>query len=88
MYISSSSPSQADGYTPNSGIFNPWIDSEAQVKFFGGEIFGYKVSVNFLKIQECSSTSPACGNNCTSLSTLHGSDYDCGNCLGFDHTLR
>ena len=40
-------------------------------------------------IQECSSSSPVCGNNCTSLSTLHGSDYDCGNCLSFaDHTLR
>lgn len=32
MYISSSP--NADGYTPNSGtIFNPWIDSEAQVNF-------------------------------------------------------
>lgn len=31
MYISSPN---ADGYTPNSGtIFNPWIDSEAQVNF-------------------------------------------------------
>ncbi|KAG5671856.1 hypothetical protein PVAND_002029 [Polypedilum vanderplanki] len=38
--------------------------------------------------QEYSSTSPVCGNNCTSLSTLHGSDFiDCGNCLSFDHTL-
>lgn len=35
MYISSSPNAAADGgYTPNNGtIFNPWIDSEAQVNF-------------------------------------------------------
>ncbi|KAL7020616.1 hypothetical protein ACKWTF_011591 [Chironomus riparius] len=38
--------------------------------------------------QEFNSSSPVCGNNCTSLSTLHGSDIiDCGNCFSFDHTL-
>ncbi|CRL06176.1 CLUMA_CG018999, isoform A [Clunio marinus] len=39
--------------------------------------------------QECSASSPVCGNNCAlPLSSLHGSDFvDCGNCLNFDHSL-
>lgn len=33
MYIESS-PSNADGYVPNSSLFGPWIDSPTQVKIF------------------------------------------------------